>query len=425
MNRPMRAMVSFAPRLFAAAILLFQLHLLRATMYAGFYIVAIPVVVLAFYLRSRRHSWIDFVDVFLTYFALFLLPPGLLFIMAMPFWTFVGLIGGAVAAFVVYRARQSKFLPFVAALWMFSIAGSFSVIDAYRPTRNADTSGWRGEPIKVNDAGWTNAQETRLVTTFPPRYKMPTLPDPIVVGDPPASVAFGVLQNPGEVYSVRPFVDSNGVELIPANVRIPSCAPLLDVGFYRNNRQWYFVCAGVERLEIISGANGLSNGSFGRIGPLPYHMAIHQENDRLFVVEPAFGNLVEFDLETGDQLRKVHVGFGVADVAISPDGRRLFVAVPFHGRLTVLDATTLRIVDHVPAPFGVASLAVDRLNNRLYGAVLPTGRLIVIDPQRNVVIRRGDLHSPVLDLTYEEASARIYWVTPRDIRWAFLSEVIR
>jgi hypothetical protein len=425
MNRVSRILASIVPRLVAAALFVYLLVDLQFTRFPPFFLGAVPAVVVGFFVRARYRTWAGPSDALCTYFALSLAPLGMWFLLARPPWFLLTAMMAAATGLIVYRVRRTKVLPFVAALWVLSICASLGMVDMLRSSHRRPPNDWPGTSIRLNDAGWDDAVETSVIEVFPARYKMPTLPEPIVPGDPPTSRVLGVIQRNGNWYSLRPTAENGWVELHPTQVALPGCAPLVDVGFYRLNRQWLFLCAGSERVEIYNSRDGRSSGALGHIGPYPRRLAVHQENDRLFVVSPAYGQLVEFDLETGDLLRKVFVGLGAADVVVSPDGRRLYVAVPYRGRVQVLDATTLRIVDHVPAPFGVASLTTDRLNNRVYGAVLPTGRLIVIDPQSNLVIQRVELGGPTLDLAYEEATAKIYWVTPYGMRWAFLPELLK
>ena len=423
MTRGKRALVSFGPRAFVASLLLFLLHLFQATSFAPFYVGAILVVLAAAFVRSRYRSWNTALDVIITYLALFLFPPSLIFILAKPLWVVAGLVIAAAFGGIWFHRHRMLAVPLLTLLWLGSIASALAVLSATDVPWRSSSAELPGERVRVDNAGWDNAVEAGVITTFPPRYQLPTLPAPVVAGDPPISRAFGVLRKRGNKYSVRPFAQTGWVELLSTEFNLPDCSPLLDVGFYRLKRQWLFLCGGRDQIVLYDSRNGSNIGHLSNIGPWPRHMTIHQDLDRVLVAEPAYGNLVEFDLESGEQLRKIHVGFGVADITLGPDNRFLYVALPFRQQVVVLDATTLERTDHVPAPFGLANLVADRVNNRLYGAVLATGRLVAIDPDSNLVVKKASLRSPVLDMAYEENTGKLYWLTEGGVRWAYLSSL--
>jgi hypothetical protein len=262
------------------------------------------------------------------------------------------------------------------------------------------------------------------LATFAPLHKYGEQVVPVPGGDPPVATVLGLLEKPGGRFVLRPFTNETSVELNPPDFTLPGCPPVRDVDFDRERHQWLVLCDDGTLRALSAWAHDTWRHQ-GWLGQRSQRMAVNQDLDRLYILDPAWGHLVEYDLETRQVLRKVFVGFGAADVLVAPNGESVYLAMPYLGRVSVLDTASLEKRKSIPAPLGVAHLAVNRAQQLVYAVSLPGGRLVAIDATTNRVVARARLRATVFDLKYNDATDRLYWLTPYGPRWAWAGELLK
>jgi len=424
MSNKRRKQLATVFRLLAVIAVATQLILYRAFLFGGFLLVFLLSLLLGLWLNYRLQRKTPLVDSLLTFGALFLVPPGLIGLLAKPVWILFTLLLGGVGAWLGKTLYRSRTLTILAGLWLGCLATSLATFDALsiRVESGADT--WRGEPITMIDADWDATRYARVLTTFPPYYKMLDFPEPPEHGDPLTATVFGALTRGDNSFAVRPFHNHGSVELNTEKFFIKKCLPLMDMAYYRKRRQWLLLCGGSNKLVFYRSIPAGELDNISNLGLWPSKLAIHQELERVFILDPSYGRLYSYDLEAGEMLRSRLVGFGASDVIVAPGGKYVLVALPYFAKVLVLHPGNLETIASLRVPLGTAYLAADPHKKLVYGATLPTGKLSVIDAESQTAVVTGTFRSPVLELAYDPAHRWFYWLTPADIRWAPLAEIL-
>lgn len=425
MNQSTRAFLGTGSRLVVVALLLTILVHFRALEAPTFFFTGLIAFFVGLVLSMRVRKFRLLVDTLITFASLFLLPPTLLALLASPLWISISIVLVLFFMVLAYLMQRTWYSPLIAGLWILSIVGSMALIDVlYTYHDQPSDKQWLGYPALLQDAGWDNAHPGKTVASFPPRYKYSNQPEPTQGGSPPANMVLGVLEKEGHLFSLRPFFHSRWLELSSASFKIEHCSPLLDVAYYRFRNRWVFLCGGSQELVFYKMRQTEIANALKLKALWPKQLVVHQELERLYIIDPASGYLTEFDLEVFETLRRIKLTYGVSDVVLDPEGQRLYVASPFTGKVICLDLTSLKTIARISVPFGLSSLAMDRANKQIFGATLPRGRLVSIDLKNNKVTVHDKLNSPVLDLAYDSASERLYWSTPRGLRWIQADKIL-
>lgn len=406
----------------AAAVLLLSLLAWFRALWLPHFHLGLAAFLLGGYLAARRTGNRYLLpDAGLAYLALFLLPPGFIGWSLSFAWSaasvLLAVLLGLLARFLAER-RSGIVLTVLITLAVTSAGATvttFQIEDRPMPTA------WTGYPALLDDAGWDGARVAPKLVSCAPQRRVGELPEAAPHGDPPGGRVFGLLER-GDEFSVRNFSHAIAVELNPEKFAIAECLPVLDVDFHRRRREWVVLCGGSRRVVFVGGDGGVTR-TIDLPGIWPFRLAVHQDLNRLYITDPATGYLHEIDLETLERVRSPHVGFGISDVAVGPDGRNLYVAQPYRSRVNVLDARDLSSVAEVDAGFGVAHLGVNRLLGRIYAVTMARGTVFVLDPATNEIVARRQLGSPVLDVVVDDGTNRLYWATPRGLRWVSLQKL--
>jgi len=364
--------------------------------------------------RARNRELIA--DAGLAYLALFLLPPGLIGWSLSFAWSvatiLVAILLGLLAWWLAER-RTGIVLTVLVTLAVMSAGATVATFDMEdRPMPMA----WTGYPALLDDAGWDGAHVAPKLVSVAALRRVGELPEAEPHGDPPAGRVFGVLEHSSGEFAVRNFSHSIAVELNPDRFAVAECLPVLDVDFHRARREWVVLCGGNRRVVFVDGA-GTVTRSLDLPGIWPFRLTVHQDLDRLYVTDPATGYLSEFDLKSLERLRAPHAGFGISDVAVAPDGRTVYVAQPYRSRVVVLASQDLSPIAEVDAGFGVAHLGVNSQLRRIFAVTMAKGTVYVFDPTTHEIVGQSRLGSPVLDVAVDVGTDRLYWATPRGLRW--------
>jgi hypothetical protein len=416
--------IALGARVAASIFLLSLLAGFRALNFPLFYLGFCGAMLLGFLVARRVGRNAALVDAALIYFALFLLPPGVMGLAISFPWMAVSLAAALLSGLAAWRLSDRRVAPWETALAVLAILSAGATLNAFAMKPGDMPTAWAGYPALLEDAGIEDATIAPKLTTFPARRKIGELPEPVPHGDPPIGRVFGILERGKSEFFVRWFRHAEGVELNPRFFRVGACSPIRDIAFDRGTREWMILCGATGELARY-GDDGAALQIFDLPGIWPFRIAIHQELERLYVIDPATGKLHELDLTTGDQLREPRVGFGISDVAVSPDGLELYIAQPYRARVIVLDAVTLETRTEIDLAFGVAHLAVDQARKRIYAVTLPRGTLFSLNPTTHEVVAETSLKSPVLDAAFDDATGRLYWATPKGMRWSTIGELFR
>ncbi|MDP8224465.1 MAG: hypothetical protein P9L99_13980 [Candidatus Lernaella stagnicola] len=423
MNPATRKYLGLSVRFLAGGFLLSLLVSMRAYQLPHFHFGLIAVVIGGFLLARRRNNRVLLLDAVIAYLALFLIPPGFIGWSLSFAWTFSSLTLALLVGLATWRLSDSRFTPFVAAVTVAAIASAGATVNTFRLQLADMPVEWAGVPTMINDAGIDRGAPTSRMLKVAPRRKLGELPQPVPHGDPPAGRVVGLVERGDAEFYVRGFAHASSAEITPSRFVVPECNPVRDIDFDRAWRQWLVLCGAGKQLVYYQGDARITK-LLDLPGIWPFRLTVHQELERVFIVDPGGGYLIEVALESNEILRQPHVGFGISDVEITPDGRFLYIPQPYRSRIIVLSVTDLETVREVPLSFGVAHLAVDRTRGRIYAVAMGSGKLFSLDPQTHEIVGEGDLNSPVLDAEYDDAAARLYWTTPRGYRWSSIDSLL-
>jgi YVTN family beta-propeller protein len=82
--------------------------------------------------------------------------------------------------------------------------------------------------------------------------------------------------------------------------------------------------------------------------PVSHMVAATPDFSRAFVPSIRTGNMVVFDLETGEMIDIVYSGAGAEGIDVSPDGREVWVTNRADNTITIFDTQTLEVLAQLP-----------------------------------------------------------------------------
>ena len=112
---------------------------------------------------------------------------------------------------------------------------------------------------------------------------------------------------------------------------------------------------------------------------MPFAVALHPEEDILFLANTGSNDVSVIDLTTNQALAHIDVGSNPRGIAISPDGRSVFVNNVLDGTLSIIDTNALAVIDTIQIteiPLDPQVLLGKKLFNSAAAPVMSTDRWI-------------------------------------------------
>ncbi|MFD9702764.1 cytochrome D1 domain-containing protein [Lentzea sp. NPDC059081] len=136
-----------------------------------------------------------------------------------------------------------------------------------------------------------------------------------------------------------------------------------------------------------------------RVGGQPQGLAVHPDNEVLYVANSQDGTVGLVDTATASQTSTIEVGGMPQFLAISPDGSRLYVSTlrlgeQTPGTLLVIDTVANRVVGSVEVGRGAGSIAVTPDGATVYLTLPKESEVVVVDAATMTVRERLPIDSP-------------------------------
>ncbi len=105
---------------------------------------------------------------------------------------------------------------------------------------------------------------------------------------------------------------------------------------------------GSQHLLVVDVARGEVVQAMPTGEPVSHMVAATPDHTRAFVPSIRTGNVVVFDLETGDQIDVVYSGEGAEGIAMHPDGLEVWVTNRAENTITIIHTQTLEVIEKIP-----------------------------------------------------------------------------
>jgi uncharacterized repeat protein (TIGR02543 family) len=174
-----------------------------------------------------------------------------------------------------------------------------------------------------------------------------------------------------------------------------------------------------DRVTVVDGANGgvvtiTSTGTGGRIGPMPYGVAVNRAGTRAYVANFGSGTVSVIDTATntviGDPLTVCDLpGCMPTGVAVNDAGTRVYVANG-DGTIAVIDGTSNSVLTRRLTQTGaLAGIVV--VGSKLFVADFGTGSVLAVDVNTGAFTStrpNGNVFAPVFGIAASPSGSRVY-----------------
>ena len=178
-----------------------------------------------------------------------------------------------------------------------------------------------------------------------------------------------------------------------------------------------FLCRGKQSLIFADTLRGNLSEVVHRVGMMPYRIGVNNALERAYVTDLIGNQVSEFDIETMSLLRRIPVGVGSSDIAVSTIDHKVYVAMPLKEKIRIYDGVTLKMMKNIPGPSGVTRLAIDPINKRLFAVSFKSGELMAINLYTPSSPDTYELGAQVRDMIYCKAGGYLYYSTPCGVHY--------
>ena len=105
---------------------------------------------------------------------------------------------------------------------------------------------------------------------------------------------------------------------------------------------------GSQHLLVVDVARGEVVKAMHTGEPVSHMVAATPQFSRAFVPSIRTGNVVVFDLETGELIGSVYSGEGAEGIAVHPGGLEVWVTNRAENTITIIDTQSLEVLDRIP-----------------------------------------------------------------------------